>query len=100
MVIISTRADEVIIQDVSPGLSGSLVAAKAPPAVSMRAPSVAAAPRPMRLIFSMFMLSFLEEWAGALKRVAVGFAGADAHDLLERGDEDFSVPDLAGFRLD
>src|SRR5580693_10415201 len=99
MVIISTSADEVIIQAVSPEFSGSLVAAKAAPAVARRAPSVAAAPKPTRFTVLIFMSVPLCGDERALERVTIRFAGADTHDLLERCDENLSVADLACLRL-
>src|SRR5438105_7132318 len=99
MVIISTRAEEVIIQAVSPAFSGSLVAAHAPPAVTASVPRPASAARPAFFIFSIFIMSF-PFWTAfslsALQRVTIRFAGADTHDLLERRDEYLSVADLAG----
>src|SRR5689334_18958400 len=47
------------------------------------------------MIFRMGCL-LLEIFGGGSERVFAGFTGADAHDLLERGDEDLAVTDLAG----
>src|SRR5580698_9424353 len=102
MVIISTSAEEVIIQAVSPEFSGSLVAANAPPAVSASVPRPAsvASPAFFKLSILIFQSPFGRLWAfHGLKRVTIRFAGADTHDLLERRDENLSVADLACLRL-
>src|SRR5476651_626600 len=101
MVIISTSADEVIIQAVSPEFSGSLVAAYAPPAIARSEAAVATAPSPAFFSVSILMSVPLTKPVvmTALQRVTIRFAGADTHDLLKRRDEDLSVADLPGLRL-
>src|SRR6185437_2321029 len=102
MVIRSTNALDVIIQAVSPELSGSGggAAARAEPVVTANAPRPAPAPIPNRFSFArrMSKLPFMDPNAFAFvsQRIAVDLPGADAHDLLERRDEDFSVADLSG----
>src|ERR1043165_8430672 len=105
MVIISTSADDVIIQAVSPEFSGSLgaSAAKAAPAVMASAPRLANVARPAFFKVSSLIIS-VPFWTcfgllQGLERVTIRFAGADTHNLLERRDEDFSVADLAGLCL-
>src|ERR1700750_2051912 len=104
MAIISARAEEVIIQAVSPEFSGSLgaSAAKAAPAVIASVPRPASAAKPAFFKVSILMFSPLLDVLSALKalqRVTIRFAGADTHDLLERRDENLSVADLACLRL-
>src|SRR5206468_13091632 len=96
MVIISTRAEEVIIQAVSPEFSGSLgaSAAKAAPAVSASVPRLASVAKPAFFKLSILIIS-VPFWTAAslaaLQRVTIRFAGADTHDLFERCDENLSV---------
>src|SRR6218665_3060316 len=94
MVISRTSAVDVSIQAVSPLSSLGASSAKAAPAVMARMPRLVTARLPAFFSVSMFILSI-----PFLERVAVGFAGGDANDLLERRDEDLSVADLAGLRL-
>src|SRR6516225_9445221 len=91
MVIISTSAVAAIIQAVSPPSIGDIASCAG--AAAKIKPSVAAMPHAMRPL-SLVMLSPLSR--SGLQRVHVGFAGSDAHGLIDRGDEDFSVPDLPG----
>src|SRR5687767_11566537 len=49
-----------------------------------------------RVAISFFMVGCLFRGGRASERVLAGLAGADAHHLLERRDEDLSVADLAG----
>src|SRR6185295_3800070 len=104
MVIISTRAEEVIIQAVSPEFSGSLgaSAAKAAPAVIASMPILASVAKPAFFKFSIFIFQS-PLWTAAsllgLQRVTIRFAGADTHDLFKRRDENLSVADLAGLRF-
>src|ERR1700679_2221572 len=107
MVISSTSALEVSIHAVSPELSGSGGAFAASAGVARA--SAASPPNPAsatRFQFTMFILCSPDakfrncpKFPMPLKRVVVGLAGADAHDLLESGDEDLAVAHLAGFRF-
>src|ERR1700679_716252 len=95
MVISSTSALEVSIHAVSPELSGSGGAFAASAGVARA--SAASPPNPAsatRFQFTMFILCSPDakfrncpKFPMPLKRVVVGLAGADAHDLLERGDD-------------
>src|SRR5690242_16360760 len=93
MVIISTSAALVSSQAVSPLLRVGASAAKAhlPVIASMPSAAAAATPAFFKILRVMFVIPLLQ-------RVAVGFAGADTHDLFERRDENLSVADLAGLR--
>ena len=104
MVIISTSAVEVIIQAVSPEFSGSLGAAAARPRPLSAASAPSAGERsPSPAFFNVSILMFKSPFGravvAALQRVAIRFAGADAHGLLERRDENLAVADLAGLGL-
>src|SRR5215469_4677732 len=103
MVISSTSALEVSIHAVSPEFSGSGGGAAAS-ALPPDARSAAAAPSPIffhcETRISLKLPSLMPDMVGfPLERVGIGLAGADAHHLVERCDEDFSVADLAGLGL-
>src|SRR6185436_16241833 len=55
-----------------------------------------AKPRASEAMSFLMMQSSVGLGDDALQRVLAGFAGADAHHLLERRDEDLAVADLAG----
>src|SRR4029450_6336636 len=98
MVIISTRAVEVSIQAVSPVSSLGFSSAASASAGSS---SVPAAPRPASSGLSLSFIVYVPwivAWftdAGS-QRLGAGLAGADADRLLDAGDEDLAVADLAG----
>src|SRR5882757_5359164 len=109
MVIISTSAVEVSIQAVLPLSStgagvagaaavaaGAAVCAKAAAVLSATRASEAAA-RPVVFKVEGIVIELSVELVfAALERVAVCFAGTDAHRLVDAEDEDLAVADLAG----
>src|SRR5580698_1408013 len=57
----------------------------------------AISPAPENL-FSVIVSLLFFSWCGCSKCRGVGFAGADAHGVIEIDDEDLAVADLAGLR--
>src|SRR5215813_3308284 len=93
MVIISTSAVAEIIQAVSAPSISAVASCASAGATAKITLSVAAMPHAMRPL-SLVMLS---PWMlQRLQRVHVGLAGPDTHRLIDRGDEDLAVTDLAG----
>src|SRR5215467_15770486 len=93
MVIISTSAVAAIIQAVSPPSIFDVISCASAVVAAQIKPSVAAMPHAMRPL-SLVMVSPLDR--SGLQRVHVGFAGSDAHGLIDRGGEDLAVADLSG----
>src|SRR4051812_46528433 len=89
MVIIRTRAIEVIIQAVSPELIGEASCAKAGATMSAHA---AAAPSMVKVFCSFISVSP----EPVLEGRRAGLAGADAGDRKKVEDEDLAVADAAG----
>ena len=63
----------------------------------MNAAAPATIVRPNHFVI-MFIVIFPRSDLLRSQRVVVGFAGADADDLIDRGHEDLSVSDLSGTR--
>src|SRR5665213_18331 len=102
MVIISTKPVAAIIQAVSAlsMVGAAALCAKADDVVSVAASVIDVTAKRCSARIISFPPEFIELYACCfeLERVDVGFAGADAHGLLDRRHEDFSVADLAGAR--
>lgn len=94
MVIISTSALDVSIQAVSPALKGSGggAAASATCPVASHAADVASASE--AAFFHEFNMQTL--LMDGSKRVGIGFAGADAHHVIDGGDENLAITDFPG----
>src|SRR5215813_10746156 len=98
MVIIRTSAVEVSIQAVSPVSSLGLSSAASASAGKSNA-AIPAKPPSDEWTFSFIVLPSrpkLLSWLAGLERIGAGLAGADADRLLDAGDEDLAVADLAG----
>src|SRR5215471_4730898 len=90
----STRAVAAIIQAVSaPSILAAVSCASAGEAAKAKL-SAAMRPHAMRVVALLILSPPL--CVRLLQRVGVGLAGANTHGLIDGGDEDLAVADLAG----
>src|SRR5882724_1131817 len=94
MVIISTSAVAEIIQAVSPPSIFDVISCASAGTAAKTKPSVTAMPHAMLPLCLVMLVP--PGYFRRLQRVRAGLAGPDAHRLIDGGDEDLAVTDLAG----